>query len=95
MLWNDEVQRVIFIDLGRAKVTRKRKSSGRKPYSSKSLSGGLLYGMRSLSRSLESRCVRGSATVAKARISSAADRTFPQRFAFMVKTQTEIWNCIQ
>jgi hypothetical protein len=51
---------------------------------------GLLRGMRSLSRSLESRHVRGIATVAKARISSGADPTFPQRFAFMVKTQTEI-----
>jgi hypothetical protein len=36
MLWNKEVQRVMFIDFGRAQVTRKRKSSDRKPPSSKS-----------------------------------------------------------
>ncbi|KAH2761581.1 hypothetical protein KXW10_000403 [Aspergillus fumigatus] len=35
MLWNEEVQRVMFIDSGRAQVTQKRKSSGRKPHSSK------------------------------------------------------------
>ncbi|KAB8070337.1 hypothetical protein BDV29DRAFT_160578 [Aspergillus leporis] len=36
MLWNDEVQRVMFIDFGHAKATRKRKSSGLKRHSSKS-----------------------------------------------------------
>lgn len=36
MLWNEEMQRVMFIDFGRAQVTRRRKSSGRKPHSSKS-----------------------------------------------------------
>jgi hypothetical protein len=46
--------------------------------------------MRSLSKSLESRYVRGIATVAEARISSGAYRTFPQGFTSMVKTQTEI-----
>ncbi|KAH2751090.1 hypothetical protein KXV94_002597 [Aspergillus fumigatus] len=36
MLWNEEMQRVMFIDFGRAQVTRRRKSLGRKPHSSKS-----------------------------------------------------------
>lgn len=94
MLWNEEVQRVMFVDFGRARVTRRRKPSGRKSHLSSLRGRGWLCFARSLSRSLESlesRHVREMATVAK-ESPAVRTRTLPQPVRCLVyPTETHPW----